>query len=535
MPNGVSGTGLTLRNPVNNWKKYTKSNKSLGSKQNITRRNTNSKQRVLLNDLKALAEKGKKGIKKTNILLTEANTEAHYSGNGIAQTRTGMENISKGNRIKRLMTMFKGALKGTDKLDLDQYEYVLKTIPKKLDEKLNFIKIMETIDIFKHITPYVYLSEGGAARRIEKFKQDAFIKDHKLDTIGKKIDKTQTQKRSGQHGQNTHTYINYSEDELDALIANYKKNIFEDVIGLFLIVIHYITTVIITKDIAIFDKNTMQQFVEESISNPRAFSLDEETGILNNINVKLGKNDDDDKDGDIVGPTLFVTSILCLPCAGIIIGAIGGIGILTLGISLIRDYNDIKKMDKQTANIRSLCNTLVVLITTTLHKTESEFLNEGEYTLLKEFEPMMKTTFTDTEFLNFIMQFLRKRMERNTENTQILQKHVWPIKGWHKYEDKDGKTYYNSDEYSKKSEPNSLNRYKLVSWAPPSIEFVNRKGFNESIIIYSSKEFKSEVGKLPQDNKVKEVPTATNLGPRARPILQEQAEIKEAEGVKRAE
>jgi len=500
--------------------KYTSgTNSAVNSTPNTTQKNkpkNASKEKArqgFLANVKRGLSKGKNNSKYT------PNTEATYTGNGNAQTRkdSAMQLTSDLNRIDRIMVIFKGALKSNGAIDLLQYIYVFQRVPTDLPSKHIFIKLMETLELFPKMTSYT--------ERETKLKDEAFIKEHNLEHVGMKKNKiTEEEKGKGKNGTNVQTYSEYTEAELDTIIENYTQTIFDDVLALFIILTMYLLTVFTTGDTHAFNDDKLVENIKLLISvDPEKEKVIRNSVAQINTSVAHDKEKaalNSKKRGEIfasgtagilgflitgIGITgVLFTGILFAPLGvaiGTVVGVVGTISavggvVQQVGSTASKMYRiryDVPK-DKMSAGH------LLAVLYSLLINTDKKYINnekyvgsksrirftKDDYTFLKEFEPMFKGWYTDTELYNFILLFTRERLkgllgEKYNEKRNVPE-------GWHEFKTEDGKTYYNSNEYSK-NEPKSLDRYKLVSWVMPMVPFVNRRNYNDNITIHLPTEF----------------------------------------------
>jgi hypothetical protein len=516
--------------PKPNWMKYTSgTNSAVNSKPNTTQRNK---------PINASKEKARQGFlanvqrglnKEKSESLYRPNTEATYTGEGNAQTRTdsAMQLTSDLNRLDRLLVLFKGALRGRDTIDLKQYMYTLGRFVGDLPSKHIFIKVMETREVFPKITDY--------HEREIKLADEAFIKEHKLEHVGMKKEKTtKNEKGTGKNGTNVQKYSEYTEAELDTIITNYKQTIYDDVLGLFIILTMYILSVFTTGDSTIFENENLlsnikmlifddPQRKEEIVNNFKRVN----TSVEENISKKKVANASKGStvNGVILGTIItgMVVSLgFAFPPMGISIGVFASVALTYtapfLGFALghvgHKYYDTRYKIPKEKQAVGELLDYLYWLLTFNPYneqyvgsKSRIRFTKD-DYTFLKEFEPMFKGWHTDTELYNFVFLFTRERL-KGLLGERYNHKRNLP-EGWHEFKTEDGKTYYNSNEYSK-NEPKSLDRYKLVSWVMPMVPFVNRRNYNDNITIHLPTEF-SHGPKTPVQAQMGQKQVASNSG-----------------------
>ena len=509
-----------------NWKKFTKRNTGSFGVNNTTKKKNNSKNSLSKKTTNAAKEghrqgvlaNVKKGIKKKDpngFEYTKPNTEANYETGtkGLKRTDNAMRMTSAMNRVDRLLVLFKDALTGHDTIDLDQYDYVFSFFPGDLDQKRMFIKVMETREVFPKQIQF--------QDRETKLADEAFIKEHKLEHVGMKKNKiTNAEKGQGKNGINVQTYSDYTEEELTTIITKYKQTIFDDVLGLFIILTMYILTIFTTGDTSAFNNEKLVENIHMLISDdPKKEKI-----IINSFKeINTGVVYDKEKAASnsltrhkifaggtigIIGSLITGAAITMAAFTGVLIFPLGvaiaaGIGVVGTGAAIkgvvqqvgstaSKMYRDRYKIPKDKMAAGDILIKLYELLT---HLPETEQYvgsNSGikftkkDYTFLKEFKTMFNGWFTDTELYNFIFLFTRERLkeflgERYNEKRNLPE-------GWHEFKTDDGKVYYNSNEYSKK-EPKTLDRYKLVSWVMPMVPFVSRLNYNDNITIHAPTEF----------------------------------------------
>ena len=515
--------------PAENWKRFTKGPEGSNNwkKHNTTLtdpKETKNSTRRRGNLLRGLT----KQMSKTNGVFKPPTPSVPNTKNtSVNNTR---KKASKSNRIDRLLALFKGALNDDKKkeptsIDIAQYTYVLTTNPTDLEGKKNFVKIMESLEAFPKETEY--------EQRIAMLTPE-FTKKHGLEKIGMKIDKTE--KGAGNKGQNIQTYRDYTDEELTTIIRNYKQTIFDDVIGLFIILTVYILFVLATNNPHAFREDdaliTIKSLIEKNGTFPGFFPVDKE---LKDRFLQTPINGHTVKENLFVSSTFlgiagfFITLGIVMPPIALIGfmagGIIGGFGVLITGHKISemasRKLGDIeysrntKTLGKNVFSVKGLLKTLFELIT---HEGNEQFVGSSEiqfiqrdYDFLKEFNPMFREWYTDTELYNFILLFTRERF-KEALGDEYNQERQLP-QGWHEYTE-DGKTYYNSFEFSKNEEKGSLNRYKLVSWVKPMAAFGVNKYYNADITIYPPSDF-SHDPKTPQQqiNPIQQKQLVVNSGP----------------------
>ena len=519
---------LTLRGPPTqpntaNWKNYTSGPKgSIGSlnSHNITlrkrRKNSNLEEAKRKENARRLTKRLTQGLynpwNSTKLLTSSKfvpNSEKNYEGNGDRQTRKEekMKETSDYNRIDRLIALFKAALRGSNdkkdsskkysSIDIAQYTYVLTANPTTVENKKEFVKIMESLEAFPKETEY--------NNRIAMLTPE-FIKQHGLEHIGMKIDRGKTEKEESKI--NIQHYIEYTEDELTTIITKYKQTIFDDVLGLFIIL-----TIFILYSIAYKFPVNMIDNIKEFINKK---NVEEHIDFLKRreVNTEIIKREKHTtrrwyKNLEMVTPLgavpvivvctpLIVLGVLFPPLGVLaIIGAVGaGIIAIVPPYKLIKNLLKIKKgneidnslnksLEKSIINIKLIITILFKLITYKGNEkfvisTEIPFI-QHDYDFLKEFDMMFSDWYTDTELYNFVLLFTRERLKESLKEKYNEKRELPP--GWHEFKADDGSVYYNSNEFSKKEE-SPLNRYKLISWVMPMAAFGVNDAYNSNITIY---------------------------------------------------
>ena len=525
---------FTQKKPKPNWTKFTtgpNGSKDSPSKSNNTTKKNNSKKSFFNAAKVAAREQQRQGflanVKKglTNERsIHKANTKENYEGNGYTQTRKEekMKETSDSNRIDRLLALFKAALNKEEKkkkenssIDILQYIYVLTTNPASTDEKKDFIKIMESLEAFPKETEYNH--------RIAMLTEE-FIKTHRLEHIGMKIDRDRTEKGGGVEGTNIQHYKEYNEDELNKIITKYKQTIFDDVLGLFIILTMYLLCIFTTGDTYAFDNEELLKNIKMLIS----LDPEKDKQIANSfkqIRTSQVSNYKNHRDagavaGVVIGGGMGATlgaMIYGIISGAMVIGLAAGpiglavvIGIAGLAgtiaavggtihlISRIRPtaskmYRVRYDVPKNKMDARELLVTLYSLLLnpgneTYVGSSELRFTKE-DYDFLKEFDMMFSGWYTDTELYNFIYLFTRKRLKMLLGDAYNQIRKL--PEGWHEFKTDREEVYYNSNEYSK-NELKTLDRYKLTSWVMPMVPFVKRRNYNDNITIYPPSDFTHE-------------------------------------------